>query len=356
MSLMLCLGALLVQGGYLAWLLSGTPTRAPKMPAGPAPPITAIVALRNERDRLPDLAAALRTQTHPDAAIVWVNDHSTDATASWLDAHAAPREHEQVVHHAGPPGKKHALHAGIQAASTALFAFTDADCSPPPTWLETLARMHGAQEQAGVVIGASVESTPHGGLQRLAGYETWTANTAMLAAAQQGAAYMAVGRNLSYAVSAYHATDGHPAHAYLLSGDDDLFVQAARNAGVSCQPCWHAEAHVPTRPPTDGRRWLRAQRRHTSTGRAYNTRPALHLSLYYASALVVYLSPLLVGTTGLGLLAIRALFLAPLLHRMQEIVGAPAPTLLFPLWDAAHVVLRIGVSAFGLLAPPHAWE
>ncbi len=362
MILGLCIGALLVQAGYLCWLLTGTPARLlassegePAEPDG-LPPITVVVALRNERNRLPALAKALRAQTHPEAHIVWVNDHSTDGTARWLDTHAASHSREQVLHHEGNAGKKGALHAGVQAAPTELLAFTDADCTPPPSWLATLADVHASTNRDTVLIGPSLCATPRGLLQRLAGYETWTANIAMLAAAQHGSAYMAVGRNLSYSASVYERVGGHRAHADLLSGDDDLFVQAARNAGVPCRALWDASAHVPTKPPTSWRGWLRGQRRHTSTGRAYATAPAAHLTAYYTSALLLYLAPLLAGSAGIGLLALRTIGVAHLLYRAESVLQQPAPMLLFPLWDAGHTVLRIGTSVAGVLAPPSRWS
>lgn len=359
----LCVGAFLVQAGYLAWLLAGIPTHPPvstvdangDAPPEAAPLITVVVALRNEQDQLPALAQALRAQTHPNVHIVWVNDHSTDGTARWLDTQAAPRPREQVVHHSGPPGKKHALNAGIQAASTELLAFTDADCTPPPHWLAVLAQCHMHTDQSTVLIGASLPAEPRGVLQRLAGYETWTANIAMLAAAQHSTAYMAVGRNLSYAASVYERVEGHQAHAHLLSGDDDLFVQAARHAGVLCRAVWDEQAHVPTKSPRSWRRWLRGQRRHTSTGRAYATGPALHLTVYYASALLVWGAPLMIGSAGAGLLALRTIGTAHVMSRAEATLQQPAPLLLLPLWDAAHTVLRIGTAAVGLVAPPAKW-
>jgi hypothetical protein len=359
----LCVGAFLVQAGYLAWLFAGIPTHPPvsvedangAVLSRATPPITVIVALRNEQDQLPVLAQSLRAQTHPNAHIVWVNDHSTDDTARWLDAQAASRPREHVVHHSGPPGKKHALDTGIRAAPTKLLAFTDADCMPPPHWLAVLAQHHAHTERGTVLIGPSMPTAPQGVLQRLAGYETWTAHIAMLAAAQHGTAYMAVGRNLSYPASLYERVGGHQAHAHLLSGDDDLFVQAAHAAEVPCQPVWHAQAHVPTAAPTSWRRWLLGQRRHTSAGRAYTAGPALHLTAYYASALLVWCAPLMLGITGIGLLSLRLIGVLHLLQRGQAALGVEAPTLLAPLWDATHTVLRIATAAVGFVAPPSKW-
>lgn len=366
----LCIVAFLVQAGYLGWLLMGTPAR-PSAPLtlsssepGPLPALTVIIAVRNERPHLPALTQALHSQTHQAMHIVWVNDHSSDGSAAWLDAYAADYPNVQVVHHTGTPGKKHALGAGIQAAPTTHLAFTDADCIPPPTWLETLARIHqkyrdeqadGAQSSP-VLVGPSLLDTPRGLLQRLAGYETWTAQIAMLAAAQHGHPYMAVGRNISYSGAAYHRVSGHDAHSVLLSGDDDLFVQAAHAQGLPVRAVWRADAQVPTAPPTSWSRWLRAQRRHTSTGRAYARGPALHLTAYYASALLLWMAPLLAGPVGAGLLALRLIGISHLLHRGANVLRADAPTVLFPLWDAAHTVLRIGTSAAGLLVPPTRWS
>lgn len=361
MLFVLCLAAFFVQMGYLGWVMWHTP-HAPQHGTPPSdaassalPPCTVVVALHNERDVLPDVAEALHRQTHPDVHVVWVNDHSTDGTADWLNAHTADDSSAHVVHHTGPQGKKHALDTGIAAAPTELLAFTDADCTPPLTWLATLAQHHTATDTPTVLIGPSLPATPRTLLERVAAYETWTATIPMLAAAQAGRPYMAVGRNLSYPKAAYKQTEGHTAHAHLLSGDDDLFVQAAHRAGIPCQAVWTAAAEVPTTAPASWGTWLRQQQRHTSSGRVYDRSPAVHLSGYYAAAAVLWLPPLLIGTVGAGLLALRLIMLSTLVQRADALFAPRAPMLAFPLWDALHTFIRIGTATAGLLRPPTRW-
>ena len=111
---------------------------------GVGPPVSIIVAARNEgRHIRPAVEALLKLDYEPLEWLV-VNDRSTDDTGKILDELALLHPKLKVVHldHLPPGwlGKNHALHYGTQQASGELFLFTDADVVMEPTVLRRAVR------------------------------------------------------------------------------------------------------------------------------------------------------------------------------------------------------------------------
>ncbi len=95
-----------------------------------------IVPAYNAADTLGACLQALSAQTVPRERfeVIVVDDGSTDETAAIAEGAGA-----RVVRipHAGPAA---ARNAGAQAARAPILLFTDADCEPGPTWVETMLR------------------------------------------------------------------------------------------------------------------------------------------------------------------------------------------------------------------------
>ena len=355
------LGIVLLSWGWRradrwAPLSSASGESLPEGPAHPRPPISLVMALRDEADRLPDVLAALDAQTHPDAEIVLVDDASTDGTAAHLQAWSSDRSHVRLVRITDPqpPRKKHALTKGIEAASHNLLAFTDADCTPPPAWLARLAEAHAATERETVLVGYS-PMTGRGLLGAWARYETFVAGVYAVAAIGLNQPYLAVGRNLSYPRSVFEEVGGF--NNILLSGDDDLFVQDAhhRNA-ADVRAVLHPETVVPTAAPDTWAAWIHQKRRHVSAGRQYHWQPSTALTLINGAGLVLWGAPLAVGMTGIGLLAagllLRQVLLGPAADRLHE----TALLALYPLGEGAYALYHLLLVPFGLLRPPSHWS
>ncbi|HKL89002.1 MAG TPA: glycosyltransferase, partial [Salinibacter sp.] len=138
------LAVLILYAILIAWGWRWGGRQAPTPSPDEGPPISVVVAARNEAKTLPDLLDALDAQTHPTHEVVIVDDASTDETAAIAEAWAEERAHATVLQIAEPtrPRKKNALARGIEAARHDLLAFTDADCRPPPDWLSVLAATH----------------------------------------------------------------------------------------------------------------------------------------------------------------------------------------------------------------------
>jgi cellulose synthase/poly-beta-1,6-N-acetylglucosamine synthase-like glycosyltransferase len=111
-------------------------------------PVTVVIPIYNGEADLPELLDCLRSQTHPAATYLLVDNGSTDRTLTLLQAQdwlTALSETEIQSSYA-------ARNTGIRAAQTPIIAFTDADCRPQPDWLAQLVQPF-ADETIGMVAG-----------------------------------------------------------------------------------------------------------------------------------------------------------------------------------------------------------
>ena len=275
------------------------------------PPLSVVVAARNEQARLPGLLRALARQTHPDFEVVIADDASTDNTADLVRTWSHLHPNVRLVE--APPeamqGKKHALLRAIAHATHDHLALTDADCAPHPDWLRLLAQRYAAapaESRTSIFVGYAPYRKGRGFLNRLARYETFVTGFLTAAAIGLGRPYMAVGRNLAYSKSLFRRIGGFGEQLHLLSGDDDLLVQeVVRQRAGRVYALTDDRTFAPSDAPTSWRAWLRQKRRHLSDGRAYPWQLQVHLALFHGTGTLLWLAPALAGWRGAGLLTVR---------------------------------------------------
>ena len=344
------------------------------------PPLSVIVAARDEETNLPTLLAALRRQTHPCFEVIVADDASEDATPQlvreWIDALPEGVSGRLVtVQDPRPPRKKHALTQAIATARHPLLAFTDADCAPPPGWLASLARAHadGGSSRAGgesppneapLLIGYSPYRKADRGalparnalLNRFARYETFVAGVLTAGACGLDRPYMAVGRNISYSRMLFDRIGGFAHSARSMSGDDDLLVQEVQHRRAA--PVRHVfgpETFVKTDAPSSWRSWLRQKRRHASAGRFYSPATSIHLTTFNLSGALLWLAPFVLGWTGLALLAAKMAVQGTVLSSAARLFDEQDLLSAFPLWGLGYALYNVLVVPLGLLRLPDEW-
>lgn len=325
--------------------------------SGNEPPVSVVVAARNEAKHLPSLLDAVDAQQHSNYEVVIVDDASSDGTSRIVADWVAERPHASLlsINDPTPPRKKNALTKGIQAAQHDLLAFTDADCSPPPQWLSILAATHAHDPDPLVLVGHSPPQAS-GLLGTFSRYETLLESLYSVASIGLDRAYMAVGRNLSYPRSVFEEVGGFAPSANRMSGDDDLFVQAVyRQDAARVRALLDERTFVPTDGPSSWWDWIQQRRRHVSAGRSYPWSVGVHLTLLQTSFLGLWLAPLVVGRLGLGLLAtgllVRHAVIAPAAYTLRE----SDVLALFPLWELGYALYHLLVVPTGLMWPPDRW-
>jgi glycosyltransferase involved in cell wall biosynthesis len=99
------------------------------------PEYSVVVPAYQAKDVIGDCVKALNAQNTPRERyeIIVVDDGSTDDTAAV--AREAGADQVIICPHRGPAA---ARNAGVEAASGEIILFTDADCEPPPAWIERI--------------------------------------------------------------------------------------------------------------------------------------------------------------------------------------------------------------------------
>lgn len=102
--------------------------------AASAPRVSVIVPVRNRRDLLRELLAALDAQSVADFEVIVVDDGSTDGAGDLAAAFRVLGRPVRVLHQEGE-GAVAARVCGARHARGEVLAFTDSDCRPSPGWL-----------------------------------------------------------------------------------------------------------------------------------------------------------------------------------------------------------------------------
>ncbi|MGC9361288.1 MAG: glycosyltransferase, partial [Anaerolineae bacterium] len=128
------------------------------MPTGSSqlPHVSVIVPVRNDAGGLATLLPALLAQTYPRdrMQVLVVDNASTDET--WQVARRYAEAHPEFVHvlMERKLGAYAARNAALRVATGDILAFTDADCTPAPDWLE--AGVRALQEHRADLVGGQV--------------------------------------------------------------------------------------------------------------------------------------------------------------------------------------------------------
>lgn len=259
------------------------------------PPVSVIIAARNEYDNLSQNLPVILEQDYPNFEVIVVNDGSWDDTSSLLEAFSKRYKNlRTVLRHENDRfdgGKKLAILLGIKAAKNERLLFTDADCRPVSRkWIERM--INNTTDVEGVVLGYSPYSKSKGLLNAFIRFDNWLTGMNYLSFAMARMPYMGVGRNLSYNKNRFFEVGGFKKHYHLKSGDDDLFVnEAALPEKTSI--CLDKDAFVETFAEKDWKSYWRQKKRHLSTSWKYKWYQKLLLAAQPLSTLLFFISALL---------------------------------------------------------------
>ena len=258
------------------------------------PPVSVVIAARDEAENLGRCLAALAQQTYPRHLwqVIVVDDRSTDGTAEIARQWRPKLPDFRLVRvdrlPEGKRGKKHALEAGIAAAIGDVVLTTDADCQPPAAWIEEVANRFDPRTDA--VVGYS---PVHSASTRLwaRALEMDALASGAVAAAGVGlrTAITASGRNLAYRRRLFWQDGGFGELHRSVSGDDDLLLhRLSRSVEARIAFLASPRAVVPALAPARLRDALRQRVRHLSAGRYYPRRVLAGYAVFYASNAVLW--------------------------------------------------------------------
>ncbi len=256
-------------------------------------PVSLVVCSKNALYNLKQNLPKWKSQKHKDYEVIIVDDYSNSEVSSFLKNDSnirCVRPEKDIL------GKKQALFDGIKAANHEAILVTDDDCSPSShLWIS---KMQESYNNKNVVLGFGPIYKKISFLNLFSRYETFLTGLQYLSYAILGKAYMGVGRNMLYPKSLF-LHEGIEKHKHIISGDDDLFVQAVANQtsfSVNLDPRTFMYSH--SADSFSG--FIRQKTRHLST--------SFHYSLFHKVALSVnpffqlVFHALIIGLSLLGVL------------------------------------------------------
>lgn len=331
--------------------------------AAALPPLSVIVAARNESENLYELIPLILEQEYPSFEIIVVNNQSLDDSKWLLKAYQQQFPNLHVVelekNHHLRPGKKLPLTLAVRAARFDHFVFTDADCRPTSKkWLLSMA--NGFSPSHDIVLGYGPYVKKKGFLNRLIRFDTAWIALNYFSFALSRLPYMGVGRNLAYSRKVFESVGGFKSHYYIVSGDDDLFIQQAaknRNYTIAIEQ----DSFCPSAPESTWKRWVFQKRRHYSTASHYDVIKKSLLGIYPVSLftlLISFISLLLTNTMVWGSLgAFFGLILAKWIVQGKGLFKLKEKRLawFFPFWDFFYAIFIPLVFLFLNRKPRNKW-
>ena len=225
--------ALLIAFYYRAW--GAMPDYLPGNEKEPSPKtfLSVVIPARNEAARVGRCLESLTLQTYPFSRfeVIVVDDHSTDRTWEILSGFNRPGFKFRPLSLDGKEErttgrgafKKIALETGIGAASGELIVTTDADCSFPPRWLETIASFHNSTGAKFIAAPVRID----GGPSLLSAFQTLdfiTLQGITGASVFKKFHSMCNGANLAYEKNVFYEVAGFREIDHIPSGDDMLLM------------------------------------------------------------------------------------------------------------------------------------
>ena len=283
---------------WLGLLKKGHPQGAASVVTLPF--VSVVIPMRNEEAFIENTLNAINAQKYAgEWEAIIVNDRSTDRSSEivrgFCENHPnfsvidIPQDSPQI---ASP--KKRALNAGFSTAKGEFLLIADADCVPPPNWLNSMALYF--------VSGASVvqgSKANNGGKRFLHAYQRLeTLGFTLIEAAgyNRNKPLVASAASLGYSKDLFFKCGGFEGLYDFASGDDDMLIhRMAKVEGTKFAYNWDASAIMPTAPVDSWKALLQQRARWGSNGAKYENKIySAFLFCIYAFFVWLFISPWLV--------------------------------------------------------------
>lgn len=253
--------------------------------------VSVVICARNEYRNLEEFLPLILEQDYPDFEVVVVNDRSEDDSIFLLNQMRQKYPHLKVIDFTQElnffKGKKFPLSVGIKSAKNDILLLTDADCYPNSNqWIKEIA--NAFDEKTEIVLGYGAYAPSKGILNKIIRFDAFRIALLYLSAAVWKQAYMGIGRNLAYRKSLFYKMHGFSAHYKILSGDDDLFINAASNK-QNTKIILSSDSLTISKPKENLSQWVGQKTRHLSTSKYYKPKHKLFLLFWELSNYFVWI-------------------------------------------------------------------
>jgi poly-beta-1,6-N-acetyl-D-glucosamine synthase len=258
--------------------------------------ISIVVAAKDEEKNVANLIDSLNKQNYnkDNYEVIIVDDSSTDNTFNLANELSTSYKNFSVIkaETKNLPGKKGALHKGIEKASYDHILITDADCIPQPDWIKKSSGKFS--EGYDFIFGAAPFYIENSYINNLSSFENLRSNILTFAAAIIGFPYSAAARNFGFKKSSFQEIKGYSNTTETLSGDDDLLLREAVKNKMQIGILTGKESFVYSKTKNTLREYLNQKARHTQTSLHYLPRHKLFLGFWHLLNLFFLFSPILI--------------------------------------------------------------
>lgn len=307
------------------------------------PFVSVIIAARDEEGNLSNCLESVAAQTYPSALfeVIVVNDDSTDGTQDICDEfHSKYSTFRSIMAKEirSFPGKTGALIQGIEASKGEIIFVTDADCTVPPSWIESTIRRY--TPDVGIVGGMTLQSSTNAfqGMQSL----DWAYLLGIASAAVSLRNPLStIGNNLSFRRTAYDSVGGYRGLPFSITEDYTLFQAIVQTGHWEYYYPLDPDILVVSKPCTRITELIRQKHRWARGGLDMRLSGLLIMAVGFLFHLGL-VGSLVAGNISLGLLMLLAKFLADyfLLATVLRLVNK-AGELRFFYWFELYFVLYV---------------
>jgi len=264
------------------------------------PRVSIVIPMRNEETFIEATLNAVNAQKYAgEWEAIIVNDRSTDKSPEIVRAFCETHRNFSVIdipqdslQIASP--KKRALNAGFLAAKGEFLLIMDADCVPPPNWLNSMATHYASG--ASVVQGSKANNGNKSFLHAYQKLETLGFTLIEAAGYNRNKPLVASAASLGYSRDLFFRCGGFEGLYNLASGDDDMLIhRMAKIDGTKFAYNWDWDSVMPTAPVDSWKALLQQRARWGSNGAKYESKAySAFLFCIYAFFVWLFVSPWLV--------------------------------------------------------------
>lgn len=220
-----------------SWLAIPNFIPSKKLTENELPYVSIIIAARNEEQNIGNCIQSIINQTYPQNKweIIVTDDHSTDETISIINSFQKENirvlnlsdflENEKINSY-----KKKSIETALQFTKGELIVTTDADCTAPAKWMETLVAFYKEKNPVFVALPVVFPPSPFGEgregrlLKIFQSLDFMTLQGITGASVYKKFHSMCNGANLAYKKKVFHEVGGFEGIDEIASGDDMLLM------------------------------------------------------------------------------------------------------------------------------------
>jgi glycosyltransferase involved in cell wall biosynthesis len=196
----------------------------------PSTKISVIIPARNEGQNIKDCLDSIIGQLYPKHLfeVLVVDDHSTDNTAAIVLSYQLQNIKlislkDFVAANEINAYKKKAIEIAIKQSTGDLIVTTDADCTAPPNWLQTIAAFYQQKKPDLMVMPVAIDCSNRF-IEIFQALDFMTLQGITGASVHKKFHSMCNGANLAYTKKAFNAVNGFKGIDTIASGDDMLLM------------------------------------------------------------------------------------------------------------------------------------